>query len=153
VTAPVLIHIDRGFMESACGVETTGAWLSKQPAAANCPLCHLMNDRVPVVPGKEITLRRSTPPHGVRPDAHYAGPFGEGVTTMPEFVSEHRAAATHPIVRLLIVAALVVAALVATAVIAFADPVTPGGEPKEPSHPEPSPVVTVAPPGPPANDD
>lgn len=118
-----------------------------------CPLCAI--DRVPVVPGKELPLRRSHPPYGVDPAAHYAGPIpADSVRTMPEFIAEHRAPATHPIARLLLIAVAVVVLIVATAVVALADPVTtPPGDPQEPPRPAMSPAVTLPPQGPPSNDD
>jgi hypothetical protein len=152
-----LTHLDNGRVLPTCGFETglDVMLLAPKLSQVNCPLCHLMIDRVPVVPGKEITLRRSHPPYGVDPAAHYSGPFGDGVTSMPEFAHEHRArgrlAAWNPLARVLLIIALTVALIVTTAVIALAD-VPPTGDSQDPPRPEMSPAVTNPPQPPPAND-
>ena len=158
-----MIHLDGGRLQPMCGVENPTA-LTINLSMADCPLCHLMIDRVPVVPGEELPLRHPTPPYGVNPALHYAGPFvADGLTSMPEFAREHRRPTRRVrlAIGLLIGVVLALLLLAGMASVAGADdgdlPGTPAPDGtsnvQEPTQPTPSVAPFIPPPRPPAGDD
>jgi len=124
---------------TACGYEGEVA-STTDITMVNCPLCHMMVERVPVIPGQESTMRRSTPPAYLNPGAHYAGPFiRDGVRTAPEFAREadHRRRRVSARVKALIgvLVGLMLAAVMLAAVAGRA-----GAEDPDPSVGTPSPA-------------
>jgi hypothetical protein len=158
-----VICLDRGRLQPMCGIENPTA-LTINLALVDCPLCHLMFERVPVVPGEELPLRHATP-YGVDPTLHYAGPFiADGLTTMPEFAHEHRRRPTRRVrlaIGVLIGVVLALLLLAGMASVAGADdgdlPGTPAPDGtsnvQEPTQPTPSVAPFIPPPRPPSGDD
>lgn len=157
-----MICLDRGGLEPMCGIEPA-TQVTINLALVDCPLCHLMIERVPVVPGEELPLRRSVP-HGVDPTLHYAGPFPvDGIRAMPEFAAEHRRPArpTRRVrVMIGVLIGVVLGALLLAGIAAADDgdlPPAPApgttAAPQEPTQPTPSAVPFIPPPGPPSGDD
>lgn len=133
-----MTHFGISWTNTACG--GTGPW-ARDITLVDCPLCHLTLEHVPVVPGKDHTMRPARPAY-IHPGSRYV-PL-ELATT-----SSHRAARTprRGIKALIGVAAGV--ALSATALAVLAD----DPEPQDQPRPTLSSSVPQPAPPPPGGDD